>query len=583
MNSIIIKAINKVLKQGKWIWTRDFFKGFVFLNCYSGSWRAIAVVGIKVVFAMLLVVFAAACSKGGNTTPADTHNLLAPTSYVSGAVHYGGTQTGNIYVSVMRANCTGQCGTGYGTFIRGSAGGPYTIYGVPLGKYVVTAELVPANPGDLEPGNAWTPLGMSSAITIDSASFAVQADVTIADRTPPAPVTPKGLVVAGGDAAAALSFDVPFNNLGEIIASSYKLDWGTDANASTGGGSITLTPNSDGQYFINRHFTNGAKLYFKVTALVGATESAASAVVGPVTIGTQTGGNTVSGTVAFPTTVYGPLYVGLYNPDTETVTYIASFAHPANPQAFTITGVQNGSYQIVAIIDGETKGYVSAEDAITHPTTPVAVNGASSGNDITLSSASAVALVRTYHQQFTDGTPGQYSLNMQVLSGLGHPVEVQLIYGPNVNYRVDISPTDSGINYPVAATPAAGDVYEFLVTFQDGTSAKVSSSVTGVVNSFALNPAAAPAGSTAPTFSWSAPASPPGYYAYFVDVHDGGGNLVWSYPPVKGMPSTQTSVAFNADGRASSPSLTSGVKYSWTVAVRDVYGNRAIYQSAYTP
>ena len=54
-------------------------------------------------------------------------------------------------------------------------------------------------------------------------------------------------------------------------------------------------------------------LYYVITAVVGVTESAESATAGPITIGEPAGGSSVSGTVTFPGTATGPLYVVLEN------------------------------------------------------------------------------------------------------------------------------------------------------------------------------------------------------------------------------------------------------------------------------
>jgi len=96
-------------------------------------------------------------------------------------------------------------------------------------------------------------------------------------------------------------------------------------------------------YFLSG-LTNGS-LYFKMTAWVGATESAASTVVGPVTIGATTGANHVSGTVTIPGTATGPM-MGRRGISDGGSTYFTASRSPVSPQSYSIAGVTSGSYGV---------------------------------------------------------------------------------------------------------------------------------------------------------------------------------------------------------------------------------------------
>jgi hypothetical protein len=145
-------------------------------------------------------------------------------------------------------------------------------------------------------------------------------------------------------------------------------------------------------------------------------------------------------------------------------------------------------------------------------------------------------------------------------------------------------------NFLNGAVSTVGDTYQFQVKFSDGTSQTISQSVTAVLTSFAQNLAMnphAPFSSTVPQLTWAAPASPPASYTYSVSVNNQNGSFLnWFYSGghnSNGIPSSQTSVVFNVDGSASSPSLTSGTTYNWSVQVQDANGNTAQENTTYVP
>ena len=111
----------------------------------------------------------------------------------------------------------------------------------------------------------------------------------------------------------------PADANGNEIATSYKIYWGTDALTATSGGSSVqfAAQGGNNSFYSLKGLTNGP-WYFKMSALVGTTESAKTAVFGPVTIGAlATNGITtfnVSGTVTLPVAANGPMLILLHPP-----------------------------------------------------------------------------------------------------------------------------------------------------------------------------------------------------------------------------------------------------------------------------
>ena len=165
-----------------------------------------------------------------------------------------------------------------------------------------------------------------------------------------------------------------------------------------------------------------------------------------------------------------------------------------------------------------------------------------------------------------------------------------LFSGKNVAVPFDTTGDSHNANFnPIynnSVSPTVGDTYQFFVTYSDGTTGIVSGQVTAVLTSFAQNLVMSPTPSrNIPTLTWTAPASPPaGFYSYSVGLY--GPSEQWNYSGgnnSNGIPSTQTSVLFNVDNSASSPSLTTGVTYNWYVQVDDTNGNSAQFTTTYIP
>ncbi len=492
---------------------------------------------------------------------------------ISGTISYSGPQTGRVYINVTPMTCS-DCSAYSGTSI--ASVGAFTIRGLPSGDYQLSAWMDNMGTGARNYSN---PSGWFGPVSIASAN-ATGVSVSLSDSAGGAvATTPTGLTVNPGNGSALILWNETTYN-GVEAATSYKIYWGTDTNASNGG-TITAGARDDTHYF--QSVANGI-YYYKISSLFGTTESAVSAVVGPITIGALAGANTISGTVTFPGAATGPLYVGLYSSSTKSY-YFTRIAGPTSPQPYSIAGVPSGDYQVFADIDMNNNGVVNDGGDISNmngPLLTVAISGNTMVNQ-TLSGINSAARVMTVHQ--VSGANHSYGLEMEVDRERRRPVAVTLVSGPNVAVPADAGQNSWGFDLSSSntATPSAGDAYVFKVIYSDGTSEMVTGAVTAVLDSFAQNlaPTSSGSGVTTPTFTWNGPASPPAYYAYSITLN--GNDATWFYPQGDRMPSTQNSVLYNIDGRASKTSLTPGVTYNWAIIVEDGFRNKATQWVTYTP
>jgi hypothetical protein len=552
----------------------DSSGAYAFLGLYAGSYTVTpSLAGYAYAPSSPTVAIAAA-----DATQDFTASPAIGSYSISGTVSFGGTGTGRIYVSVVSTNCTG-CSPQAGTSI--AAPGAYTVKGLGSGSYQVVAWMDLVGKGAR---NILSPSGTSGTVTIGSANL-TGVDLGFSPTSMGPPQTPTGLGVFPGSRSAVLFWNGPSVN-GIEAATAYKIYWGTDAAASNQ--APVTVPAMDNQVYIQGPLTDGAVYYYKITSLLGPAESAASTVVGPITIGALPGANVLTGSVTFPATATGPLYVGAFdqNGGLMRATRIAS---PVSPQAFTVTGIPSGSsYFAFAILDQNDNGLIDAGDLSNTNgggNQVIAITGATS-HDITLSGANAEVRITTQHQ-VQQGSPGSdfYGMNLRVSGQVKLPVAVTLYSGAGVAVPVDFPKnfdfqTFLGLG---SSRPNPGGAYGFKIWYSDGTSELKTGSVTAVLDTFARSLSVTPAPSAnVPTFSWVAPASPPApSYTYRLSLYGPGAN--WYYPRNDGMPSTQVSAQYNVDGNANPSSLVTGSTYTWAVVVQDLEGNEASIQTTYTP
>lgn len=492
---------------------------------------------------------------------------------ISGTVTYAGTKMGRVYLSARKAEreCP-RCPPRAGTSI--AAPGAFTIRGLPPGRWEIDAWM-----DDLATGvrNVANPDGWYAA---DVSGDLSGVSIALADRNPMPPPTPSGLSAFPGNGSAMLSWNMDVASprrdrevdAVRAMATSYRISWGTDA-AATNGGSVTVPARDDPLAFVTG-LTDGAAYYFSVRSRVGTSESEPSAPVGPVTIGAAGGGHTLGGTVTFPASVGGQLFVGAYDRD-RTVRQFVRIASPSSPQPYAISGLPSGSYVAFAVLDANGNGAVDGDDLST--TAEEHALGTVSGDtshSLALSGAGARPWSATTHGCGGCVGGGWYSLELQVSRNAKRPVAVTLYSGRSVPVPLDVGLGDdfeASVSLGTAR-PEAGDVYRFKVVYSDGTTELLSTAVTGVLDAFAQGLWLDWSTPSASLLNWSDPSSPPESYTYFVQL--AGYGSCWWYPDgVIGMPSTQHSVVYDVDGTASP--CNSPPEYRWTVSVVDSNGNRA--------
>ncbi|MEQ1629189.1 MAG: carboxypeptidase-like regulatory domain-containing protein [Gallionella sp.] len=523
---------------------------------------------------------------GGSSAAATATTLVASSTKVaysiSGTVSYAGAKTGAIRIQANYSGCT-NCGAAGGTTI--AAPGAYTIRGLQPGSYVIVAQRDAQGTGQ---ANANNPVGSSAVATIAAANLP-GITVAMADPVAPTPVTLTGVLVSPSAGSAFIQYTAPVDVNSQEIATSYKVDSATDAAFTLGLVTKTFTAQGTNQTLVVMNGLSNVPRWFRMTALVGATASAASPATGPITIGTTAGLNTVSGNVTFSGAATGPMIVGAYDQVTQAV-YYTTIPTPLSPQAYTISGVPAGSYANFAVIDMNNNGRIDAGDIHNtggNNTPTITVAGPTTGN-ITLSSANTLAAVYTNH--WFDGVTNSYNLNPQLNDGMKRIVSAVLFSGPNVTVPMDMSNSYGSFQAYTgigAIVPVIGDTYQFKVTYSDASTQIVTSTVTGVLNFFATSLAVNTAGFSRniPQFTWAAPVTPPASYLYSLSVSLLNGGQTWYFPQnSNGLPSTTLAAVYNSDGSANPTSLVTGTAYTWQVRVMDANGNSASYQApTYTP
>ena len=329
---------------------------------------------------------------------------------------------GRTYIRVYNS-CTSGCSPAAETSLVSaptSGGTSYTVRGLQGNgqQYVVVAEVDTLNNGQPNASNPW---GSSSTVTINSSN--VVANVTLTDPATPTPPTLSGLTAPAGNTFVLLQYNqnngsVLQDNNGREIATSYKVYYDTNSGFTNGTFKTFPAHGTSDKLYVLGNLTTGTTYYFKISALVGATEGTASNTVS-ATPAAGTGSTTVTGTVTFPGAATGPLYVGVYN---GTSIYGQQINSPSSGLIYSYSGVPSGNYQAFAIIDQDNNGLIDSGDISNvygsnqNGPPPLTVSGTTTTNNIALTSAVSTVSVATNHQQ-TNGADDTYSLNMNLTRG----------------------------------------------------------------------------------------------------------------------------------------------------------------------
>jgi hypothetical protein len=400
-------------------------------------------------------------------------------------------------------------------------------------------------------------------------------EIVLSDPAPATPPPPPAALANVDDGALEVVFSPSLDARGFEAADRYTIYWSDAAGPGPAAhlGKLDVPAGAGRARVLG--LANGSSLFLAISASAGASESAPAPVSpSPVTVGIPVVDATfpIQGQVTLPP-VDGTLVVLARDVATSAV-HLVSLEHATSPAAYAIP-VRDGTYELYAYLDAGGDGLLAGEPALLEaPSARVTVAGAAvTAPPIVFPAGKASARVTT---QTTAEPTLDDRITFEVRSGLGRPVGVTVADGPNLagvlDLGVDGRPGAASARFqgswPLgAATPAVGDGYTLLVTYDDLSTESVSASVAAVL---APPAPAAPVGTSAsatPTFSWSAPASPPaGAFTYGLTMWNPSGGASWL---ASGIPPGQTSVAY--DG----PPLAAGSTYDWYVWIEDALGNSA--------
>ena len=526
---------------------------------------------------------------------------------VSGTITNSTTKTGRLYVMLVGSDGSSH---GFGTSIANVAASqaniPYTIRGVYQGTFQVYAFLddrdcsgyssCAATPFQgAAAGHAYglSPIGGSSSFTIDFNSPSTVTVPLISVTTPTPPVSSSwwndANVMAMPMANAALvRWDTPQSN-GIEIPYSYDLCWGTNSSPNTtthtGGGCATDIPSTDdGNYFVTG-LSNGTSYYFNVIAKLNGITAAKQA---SATIGVPVGGNAVTVNLAFtsaPTAGTSLLVVLMGDSGGFGVKTTAS---GSNSQSVIVPGVQNGTYQIHAILDLNNNqrydvGDVSSTD-FDYSTPFVNVNNAAAGTMPILLSTSSNANARVSTEVQVQGSSSTFYLHQfMARQQKKRPAHIVINSGPGLSETTDMGVTtwsDFSLWPMISGTPVVGNTYPITITYTDGSTESMNLMVTNVISPpNQTYPVGSTSGSnsTSPRFAWTEGSYWYGApYLYNIQLY------TESNP--YGDPLWERVINFDSfstiyDGTT----LNNGTSYLWKLAAVDAYGNRGVRWNSFTP
>jgi hypothetical protein len=497
-------------------------------------------------------------------------------SSISGTVNYAGTAptSGWAHVVAYSNNNPDVVMSASVKLAEGRAN--YTLNGAyAAGSYTIYAYLdIVGVPGfvAVDPSHTTTVSLSSAGSNLSGVNLALTDPVSL-----PTPEAPANLLVSPSDQSVLVSWDPQTSVNGIAEASQYRISWGTDSNASTGGGSKLVSAVSTNQVLSG--LANGSSYYFKVSSLVDNAESAPSAVQGPILIGTTTGQNTISGTITFPGTASGPLYA-LITSYTTGISYFTRIAAPVSGLSYQVSGVPTDNYHMLTVIDSNNDGRLESgeprfDTSRVYSYQNIYQNGTI---NITMLASNGEVDLATRHKRTATGD--SYGAMLTVLGNNKIPVSARLTGGPTYipwPYTLYMADSQDSTFFSFGTqVPQIGDSYTVNTTYLDGSSEVLQASTTAV-----LQPPGPPqfSGSdrTQPDISWAAPTTLPGPgFIYYVNILDGSGNLVWQSI----VPSTQTSTTYSA---GTGPAMTAGASYTIAVGVQDGKTNQATYSVNYTP
>ena len=509
---------------------------------------------------------------------------------VSGTASYSGaTAAGQIYMVLSNNNCGGSFGApGTSVAYPFTAGGAYSIRGVPPGSYTLQAWMDPSTLAQ-SAANSVDPTG-TATVTVNNANATGQS-IALTDPTVTVPASnPQINAITSNTGGVTISYKPVTNSVNGINveqAAEYDVNWSTSAALSSTGGPFTTVTGTttfkaignganvwilDNTVLGSSAFTGVNPFYFQARA-----RNSAGAASGWTTFGGSTPTGVIIGIPSCPGTCYSisgavtiptsltlntgvPLYVGVYNENTGQV-YATEITSPTqgtgSPNSFTISNVPSGDgYGFFYIIDQNNDGLIDAGDLTNTRNKNLAalsVTGNLIGQDLAVSTANSAPQVQTEYSTCSSCTPF-YSVQLEITEGNKLPVAVTLS-ATTANPAYLLTPVDFGLctscgndqfdynaNLPGGA-PNVGDSLDFTVTYSDG-SQDTGTAVNGAVTAFGstgsivgasdLATSLQTTAGTTPNFSWTFPANP-GNYTYQFDLSQsnncvGNACAIWQIP-----------------------------------------------------
>lgn len=491
---------------------------------------------------------------------------------VTGTVTNGTGKSGRIYLTVFSAAENVNVGTSL------AAAGPFSISGVPAGTECTVRAFVDTDGTGIQHAN--DPRGSSASFTVPASgsvsagSFAVATPAAVPPQAPPA-------TVYGGGGVNFVKWQGALDPGGLPVADRYTVSWSTSPTGTPVAGSREVWSGHDDS-FVHR---GASTLYYRITASSGS----ATAPSGWNQAVPPSGTGSVTGRVFFPGTASaGPLYVMLANELVNPpVVRVAAVPTPASGAAYTVANVPAGRYVVSAFLDLNDDGSYDVGDIGLpdrndyHPTVTVAT-GSATAPDLTLVDADGSTVLTVGHGK--SDVWEWYNLVFAAQSMKKQLTRVRVVSGPQLTEPIDVAV--NGIKFRTrhgAGRPAVGDTYQMELTYADGSTETVARAVTGVLDGFATP--TAPVGtvtySATPTFAWSAPSPAPAQpyiYSIWMSRSSDGANIWTAW----GLPSTQTSLVYGAQGSAALPTVTDGTGYKWIVDLTDANGNMAAREVTFT-
>ncbi len=408
------------------------------------------------------------------------------------------------------------------------------------------------------------------------------------------------VTTSGGGAAVVFdSSQMPQQN-GLSVVESVDIYWGYDNTPLSDGNFYNVPVGNNDVLFLNNLNSTGTLYVQMVPKVAGIEDQVHASGVVSAPIAAPTAGSTVNGTVfstGIAKSTSTPLYIALVpadkGPGQPFITYVNN---PQDTQAYTMTGISAGTYQIFTMLDMNNDHIQDVGDI-----TDTNGNG-KNGPSITVDGSStyaapivsliavnnAVATVGTGHNRSAGSNNGDsYSLMVNINSGAKMPVSAAVTAGPQIASLVPIdlvwnsNSNSIQLSQQLPARPSVGDSYSVTINYSDNKVDNISLPVTAVLDNFPMP--IYPTGSTAPDstnplLSWRSP-GPNGAYSYNIQVQDSSYNTVWNRN--NSLLADQLWVSYNDDGSASP--LVTGTTYNSSVTANDPYGNQAQYQASFTP